>query len=278
MGLPAARLGDMHTCPMVDPGPKPHVGGPIFIGAPTVLIGSQPAARVGDTAACLGPPDSIVVGSFSVKIQGQPAARLNDTTAHGGVVVAGMSTVLIGTAVGGSGFSVTMLPDGRVQFGKNIYINGDRDFQETVLEDLNTIATTSSSDPLRAPGGRTTLENIDNGGHMVIISEVTGNSGNSCNPGSMTNAQDSAVGSGSTVNYNTSREPPTAADPTVNRPADVGLHHELAHADHVSSGTVDLSPASNPNNPHVEEENTIARDNLYRDDRGIPNRADHTVL
>lgn len=61
-GMPAARLGDMHICPMQTPGtpPIPHVGGPITMGSPTVLIGNQPAARVGDMATCVGPPDTII--------------------------------------------------------------------------------------------------------------------------------------------------------------------------------------------------------------------------
>lgn len=96
MGQPAARIGDMHTCPMVNPGPVPHVGGPIAVGAPTVLICSMPAARVGDMAICVGPPDSIVKGSMTVLINNMPAARLGDMTSHGGVIVVGCPTVLIG--------------------------------------------------------------------------------------------------------------------------------------------------------------------------------------
>jgi uncharacterized Zn-binding protein involved in type VI secretion len=97
VGKPAARVGDMHTCPMVDPGPKPHVGGPITgPGVPTVFIGGQPAAVVGDMATCTGPPDSIIMGSTGVFIGGKPAARMGDNTAHGGVIVAGCPTVLIG--------------------------------------------------------------------------------------------------------------------------------------------------------------------------------------
>ncbi len=96
MGQPAARLTDMHTCPMVT-GVVPHVGGPILPPCcPTVLIGSLPAARVGDMATCVGPPDVIVMGSFTVLIGGQPAARMGDSTAHGGVIVMGFPTVLIG--------------------------------------------------------------------------------------------------------------------------------------------------------------------------------------
>jgi uncharacterized Zn-binding protein involved in type VI secretion len=97
---PAARVGDMHTCPMQDPtpvGPKPHVGGPILpSGCPTVLIGFMPAARVGDMATCVGPPDSIVKGSATVMIGYMPAARIGDTTAHGGSIVVGCPTVMIG--------------------------------------------------------------------------------------------------------------------------------------------------------------------------------------
>ncbi|MFN3848737.1 MAG: PAAR domain-containing protein [Spirosomataceae bacterium] len=92
----AARITDMHTCPLSD-GPKPHVGGPILpAGCPTVLIGGLPAARVGDMASCAGPPDSIVVGSATVMIGGMPAARQGDSTAHGGIIVAGCPTVMIG--------------------------------------------------------------------------------------------------------------------------------------------------------------------------------------
>lgn len=96
---PAARLTDMHQCPMVTPGvpPIPHVGGPITgPGCPTVIIGGLPAAKVGDLAVCVGPPDSIIKGSATVLVMGMPAARTGDTTAHGGAIVLGFPTVLIG--------------------------------------------------------------------------------------------------------------------------------------------------------------------------------------
>jgi uncharacterized Zn-binding protein involved in type VI secretion len=96
---PAARLSDMHTCPMQTPGtpPIPHVGGPILPACcPTVLIGFLPAARVGDMAMCVGPPDTIAMGSTSVMIGYMPAARIGDPTIHGGVIVAGEPTVMIG--------------------------------------------------------------------------------------------------------------------------------------------------------------------------------------
>jgi uncharacterized Zn-binding protein involved in type VI secretion len=97
MGFPAARLTDMHVCPMFT-GPVPHVGGPIVApGAPTVLIMALPAARVTDMCVCVGPPDVIVKGSMTVLIMNLPAARLTDSCAHGGVIVGpGAPTVLIG--------------------------------------------------------------------------------------------------------------------------------------------------------------------------------------
>lgn len=89
-------MTDMHVCPMVTV-LVPHVGGPILPPCcPTVLIGMLPAARVGDMAVCVGPPDVIILGSFTVMIGGQPAARMGDMTAHGGVIVMGCPTVIIG--------------------------------------------------------------------------------------------------------------------------------------------------------------------------------------
>ncbi|MGH7459820.1 MAG: PAAR domain-containing protein [Pseudomonas sp.] len=99
MSKPAARLTDMHVCPMVTPGvpPIPHVGGPIVgPGAATVLIGMMPAAVIGDMCVCVGPPDSIILGSMTTLIMGKPAARMGDSTAHGGTIVLGCPTVLIG--------------------------------------------------------------------------------------------------------------------------------------------------------------------------------------
>jgi uncharacterized Zn-binding protein involved in type VI secretion len=94
--MPAARITDMHVCPMVTV-LVPHVGGPILPpGGVPVLIGNLPAARVTDMATCVGPPDVIIMGSFTVLIRGLPAARIGDPTAHGGVIVMGMPTVLIG--------------------------------------------------------------------------------------------------------------------------------------------------------------------------------------
>ena len=91
----AARISDMHVCPMASP--TPHVGGPILgPGEPTVLIGGMPAAVAGDMAGCTGPPDTILMGSSTVLIGGKPAARMGDNTAHGGSIILGIATVEIG--------------------------------------------------------------------------------------------------------------------------------------------------------------------------------------
>jgi uncharacterized Zn-binding protein involved in type VI secretion len=96
MGMPAARIGDMHTCPMVT-ALVPHVGGPILPPcAVTVLIGGIPAARIGDMATCVGPPDVILLTSFTVLTMGMLHARIGDMTVHGGVIVLGEFTVLVG--------------------------------------------------------------------------------------------------------------------------------------------------------------------------------------
>ena len=97
--LPAARVTDLHVCPMQTPGivPIPHVGGPIVgPGAATVLIGGLPAAVEGDMCVCIGPPDKISKGSATVTCEGKAAARMGDTTAHGGKLLSMCPTVLIG--------------------------------------------------------------------------------------------------------------------------------------------------------------------------------------
>ena len=95
MGQPAARMTDMHVCPLVTV-LVPHVGGIIAMGQPTVLIGMLPAARATDIAVCVGPPNMIAKGSATVLIGGLPAARMGDLCAHGGTIVLGCFTVLVG--------------------------------------------------------------------------------------------------------------------------------------------------------------------------------------
>lgn len=95
---PAARITDLHVCPKVEPGPVPHVGLPVSSGEPSVLIGYQPAARVGDMAPCVPAIDKIKQGASNVIIGNKDAARMGDPTDHGGVVASGCLTVIIGTS------------------------------------------------------------------------------------------------------------------------------------------------------------------------------------
>ncbi len=96
---PAARITDTHTCPGEDPGPVPHVGGPVVAGCVTVRIGYMPAARLNDALVCVGPPAAISAGSPTVNIGNMAAARLGDPTSHGGIVESGCPTVIIGPTV-----------------------------------------------------------------------------------------------------------------------------------------------------------------------------------
>ena len=99
MPQPAARVTDMHVCPMVTPGlpPVPHVGGLLLPpGSPSVLIGGLPAATLGTQALCTGAVDVVILGSFKVFICGKPAARMGDNCAHGGAIVSRYSQVLVG--------------------------------------------------------------------------------------------------------------------------------------------------------------------------------------
>jgi len=93
----AARVGDNHVCPLLNPGGSPHTGGPVLPpGVISVMIGGSPAATAGNLCTCAGPPDSIAMGSTTVLIGGKPAARMGDTTAHGGSITGGCTTVIIG--------------------------------------------------------------------------------------------------------------------------------------------------------------------------------------
>ena len=116
MGQPAARITDMHTCPMSS-GFVPHVGGPIITGMWTVFTGNLPQARITDRAICIGPLDQIVTGAFTVLVGGQPAARIGDSTMHGGVIITGLPTVLIGDGGSGGGGAGAAAGAGAPGFG-----------------------------------------------------------------------------------------------------------------------------------------------------------------
>lgn len=229
MGNPAARVGDMHTCPMVTPGtpPVPHVGGPAMPpGNLTVLIGGIPAATLGNMCTCVGPPDIITKGSMGVIIEGKPASRIADSTAHGGVLVAGCPTVLIG-GVGSTMSQTITFSSGSIRYGEIIIEVDplDLEFQARVLADLIMIDNT--------PTGRLMLQSLSDGGGATIISTSRGNSHQN-----------------GVVSYNPYREQLSGTEPWSNRPPAIGLAHELIHADHTVNGNRGTGMAPNDSAPN----------------------------
>lgn len=267
--LPAARVGDLHTCPMVTPGlpPVPHVGGPILPpGAPLTFVGGPNAARLSDMATCVGPPDVIAMGSTSVLVQGLPAARQTDATAHGGLISVGLPTVLIG----GPAFA---LPP-------NVTVDGPPLFQQQTLRDLYFLSTT--------PTGAALLARLGAAGEPVSI-VPTSDANGYCSPNNGLFAR-LGIATGSTVQYNPNYRSNAydAAGNLIAQPPQVILAHELSHAlansegDH-RYGTDPAPPASEPN---IEEEEAQAigtgshtgrnpSENSLRTDLGLPARDNH---
>lgn len=181
-------------------------------------------------------------------------------------------------------FSTKVLPGGAIQVGNSIVINPsptDPDFQNKVLGDLTEMS--------NHPSGMQTLNEVNNSGHTATIQHTATPGGNATTFDSnqdATPAGQPALGGGtgtgngtnSTIDYNPDFEPPTAADPSINRPADVGLNHELSHFLDGANATDDNTPDPAHPGQAMAETNAIERDNAYRDDRGIPRRTDHSTL
>ena len=89
---PAARITDLHICLVHPPVPLPIVS-----GANKVFIGFSPAARVTDKCTCPAQA-KIAMGAPTVFIENQMAARIGDPTVPPGVVTTGFPTVIIGTS------------------------------------------------------------------------------------------------------------------------------------------------------------------------------------
>jgi uncharacterized Zn-binding protein involved in type VI secretion len=254
---------------MVTPGtpPVPHVGGPILPpGAPLTMVGGPFAARVSDMATCVGPPDVIAMGAATVLIQGLPAARATDTTVHGGVLMPGLPTVLIG----GPAF---VLPP-------NIKIQGPPLFQQQTLRDMYLLSTT--------PSGKALIDRLGAAGETVTIVPNPGTNG-FCSPANGLLAR-LGVPTGSTVQYNPNYRS-NAYDSSGNliaQPPQVILGHELAHALANSEGThqYGTDPSPPASEPNIEEEEAQAigtgshtgrspSENSIRNDLGLPARDNH---
>lgn len=269
MTLPAARMGDMHTCPMWTL-LVPHVGGPVLPPcAPLVMTGGPMQARLSDMAVCAGPPDVIAMGAATVLVQGLPAARQTDMTAHGGLITVGLPTVLIG----GPAFA---LPP-------NIKIEGPPLFQQKVYRDMFLLSTT--------PSGKALIDQLGAAGETVTIVQHTGTNG-FCTPDDVDDASD-GTGTGSTIQYNPDYHT-NVFDSSGNMIADppqVILAHEMCHALANSTGTRQSNAKnSDPNpplsEPNIEREESQAigtgshngqnpSENSVRSDLGMPRRDNH---
>jgi type VI secretion system secreted protein VgrG len=247
-----------------------------------VLIGGMPAARVSDLAVCVGPPDVIAMGALTTLIVGMPAARILDMTVHGGTIIMGMPTVIIGgpTSGGGggggagaggptlNGMPIVFQADGTVQVGNGIIIKGDGAFQAKVLSDLFKIGAT--------PTGAGLLKSIDGSGKTVTIEPTNGGNvtGYSNGADRFTKA-DGTPGNGTnaTVGYNadswTSSTP--ATQPWQTRPPAIGLAHELVHADQANHGTMSPGMTNNDNKPDPANPGGIAQEKTREvEAAGIP--------
>jgi uncharacterized Zn-binding protein involved in type VI secretion len=267
---PAARVTDPHVCSKVEPGPVPHVGGPILpLCAPKVVTGNQPQARLSDLAICVGPPDCIAMGSSTVLVHGLPAARLNDKTAHGGAIVIGLDSVLIG------GPAFTLPP--------NVKVEGNSDFLQKTMRDLYFLSTT--------PTGQEIFKQLAASGKPVSITSCDENNGG-CRPLNPDDSQDPNKGSGSTIRYNPDCR--TNAfdkdDNMIQMPPQVALGHEMCHAVHNANGEnqpgVDPNPPASERDIEREEAQTIGTgsyegkkpsENSLRDDVGLGRRDNHYV-
>ncbi|MBR0652162.1 hypothetical protein GXW78_21080 [Roseomonas terrae] len=266
VGFPASRLLDLHVCPMFT-GPVPHVGGPVLPPCMvTVLTGKRPQARISDMAVCVGPPDVIVAGAATVLVGGLPAARILDSTAHGGILVLGEFTVLIG----GPAFK---LPP-------NIKLEGSPSFQQKTIRDLYMLSTT--------PTGKQLIDDLGASGQPVTIVEHSGTNG-FCTPNDGTKAAN-GTGTGSVIQYNPDYRS-NAYDSSGNliaQPSQVILAHEMAHArananGNQAQGTDTAPPTSEPNIDAEEAQaigtgsynGTSPSENSLRQDLGLPRRDNH---
>lgn len=254
---------------MVSPGPVPHVGGPILPPAAIkVLIGNLPAARITDKAICVGPIDCISAGSMTVIIQGMPSARIADSSVHGGVIVAGFPTVLIGDSGGATATQIgnfDVVPDGtpdplkpnqiresdlkkalavfnKIKDGKScIKLGGDAEFQAATLANIAYL--------MSRPNGRALVMGLDaTGKETKILESKTGKNGmellisdepKSWPKGGGPGGVGTGEGAPSTIYFNPDKTKLSSNEDWSERPPAIGLGHELIHAEDVATGTTD---------------------------------------
>ncbi|MBG6146412.1 type VI secretion system secreted protein VgrG [Labrenzia sp. EL_142] len=249
MKFPAARiLFDMHTCPMCMGVPAPI----LWKGAWTVITGMSPQARVTDLCVCVGPPppiggDPIVTGAWNVLVEKLPAARMTDLTLKAGSIVTGYPRVLIGMSAGGGGAGGGAAagpgPVGTTNVGPSIKIEGTEEFREKTVQALAKIAQT--------PSGAKLLNDLHKSGKTITIKETSG--GNKVtgfnNDGKLDSSGKPGSGCDTTVHYNPNRTTLGSDEAWKTRPPEIGLAHELIHAQHAADGELDFSKVDNDSKP-----------------------------
>ena len=246
-GMPAARIGDMHTCPMVTV-LVPHVGGPIVLGAWNVLVSGPPQARMTDMCVCVGPPSMLVLGSFTtlVGMAGSGAGGIGGAVA----LVAGGMLAGAGNMAGNypRAFADPSSAAGySTEFAPGIVVRGTPEFQQSALQSLRTLDGT--------PSGHELLSQLSNSGHTTTI-VATNDANGYCQASNAAGAQDPSVGSDSTVSWNPNHHTTDASDPVAGSPGStVVLAHELVHANHNANGR----DANGPNDSYSGQNGTSAR-------------------
>jgi uncharacterized Zn-binding protein involved in type VI secretion len=289
--MPAARIGDMHTCPMVTV-LVPHVGGPLVLGAFTVLVGFVPQSRQTDMLVCVGPPDAVAMGCPTVLV------GMSGGAGGAGAILGGLMAG-VGNFLGGGYPRTVLQADGSyvTQYNSFITIEGTPEYQAKVVRDLNIISST--------PSGQRLLTSMESSGQQCRIhtDNGTGNWAWTDPPPTTAGAPgylqaDGTAGSpaNTEIGYNPDRThlsgPPGSPYNTAdwaqegNRPADVGLYHEMVHADDMQHGRMDSDMGTNAGpragDPLAHSESRAVglppydgesySENTYRDDRGLPPR------
>jgi len=279
---PAARITDMHTCPL-STGPVPHVGGPIILGAFTVLTGNMPQARVTDTAICVGPPDMIAVGEFTVLVGMAGGAGL-------GGLLAGLA-MAIGALFNPPYPRAVQRPDGTVvtEYNEFITIEGSPEYQATVVRDLDTFLSTKTGgkwqERYKKTGKKLTIRPIRSGeNHGNAYAAPTSRHA------LMKKNKKPGRGSDSRIYYNPSLTLQYTATDGKSYPMEPNevLAHELIHGLHNAEGT-NMRNFKDPKDPsdNLEEAQTIGTHGYEKEpiseralmaEKGQPGRPNHNAV
>jgi uncharacterized Zn-binding protein involved in type VI secretion len=159
--MPASRIGDMHTCPLVTV-VVPHVGGPLILGSFTVLVGDMPQSRVTDMLICVGPPDTVVMGCTTVMVGMAGAGGLLGLLK--GLALAGLS--VLKRLFGGGYPRAVLQPDGSTltEYSSNIHLSGSPVQQGRNVSELNAIR--------EGHGGNKLLDSLGSARHPVTVNVI----------------------------------------------------------------------------------------------------------